>query len=196
MNGGISTQVVIGSMERAEEYGSILTELKSNGGNVQGEMVDRVLDKGMSPLLYFGDRWGDGADSLSNDTTFSSSHYSPSPPPASTYFANLIHPTLDTAIHPPPDHSLRVGYLITPSIPVVRFIRPSPPYPFNEYHRLHLPGSFLHPYPNPRPSVRSRSSPPPKLQTKNNGQSKEISPLGSRLTPPPRRRTFPLDRRR
>ena len=43
---GTSTQVVIGSMERAEEYGSKLTELKSNGGNVQGEMVDRVLDKG------------------------------------------------------------------------------------------------------------------------------------------------------
>jgi hypothetical protein len=47
MNGGTSTQVVIGSMQRAEEYGSLLTELKSNGGNVQGEMVDRVLDKGM-----------------------------------------------------------------------------------------------------------------------------------------------------
>jgi hypothetical protein len=44
---GTSTQVVIGSMERAEEYGAKLTELKSNGGNVQGEMVDRVLDKGM-----------------------------------------------------------------------------------------------------------------------------------------------------
>jgi hypothetical protein len=43
---GTSTQVVIGSMDRAEEYGSILTELKSNGGNVQGEMVDRVLGKG------------------------------------------------------------------------------------------------------------------------------------------------------
>jgi hypothetical protein len=43
---GTSTQVVIGSMERAEEYGAKLTELKSNGGNVQGEMVDRVLDKG------------------------------------------------------------------------------------------------------------------------------------------------------
>jgi hypothetical protein len=47
MNGGTSTQVVIGSMQRAEEYGSLLTELKSNGGNVQGEMVDRVLDKGV-----------------------------------------------------------------------------------------------------------------------------------------------------
>jgi hypothetical protein len=44
----MSTQVVIGSMGRAEEYGSILTELKSNGGNVQGEMVDRVLDRGKS----------------------------------------------------------------------------------------------------------------------------------------------------
>jgi hypothetical protein len=43
---GTSTQVVIGSMDRAEEYGSLLTELKSNGGNVQGEMVDRVLGKG------------------------------------------------------------------------------------------------------------------------------------------------------
>ena len=43
---GTSTQVVIGSMERSEEYGAKLTELKSNGGNVQGEMVDRVLDKG------------------------------------------------------------------------------------------------------------------------------------------------------
>ena len=43
---GTSTQVVVGSMERAEEYGAKLTELKSNGGSVQGEMVDRVLDKG------------------------------------------------------------------------------------------------------------------------------------------------------
>lgn len=43
---GTSAQVVLGSMERAEEYGSILTSLKSNGGNVQGEMVDRVLGGG------------------------------------------------------------------------------------------------------------------------------------------------------
>lgn len=44
-------QVVIGSMDRAEEYGATMTELKSNGGNVQGEMLDRVLDKGKLPLL-------------------------------------------------------------------------------------------------------------------------------------------------
>lgn len=43
---GTSAQVVLGSMDRAEEYGSILTSLKSNGGSVQGEMVDRVLGGG------------------------------------------------------------------------------------------------------------------------------------------------------
>lgn len=47
-----SAQVVLGSMERVEEYGSILTSLKANGGNVQGEMVDRVLGGGMSICLY------------------------------------------------------------------------------------------------------------------------------------------------
>ncbi|WVQ95566.1 Fe-S cluster assembly protein DRE2 [Kwoniella sp. CBS 9459] len=39
-----STQVVLGSMQRAEDYQRILVELKSNGANVQGEMVDRILD--------------------------------------------------------------------------------------------------------------------------------------------------------
>ncbi|WWC65245.1 Fe-S cluster assembly protein DRE2 [Kwoniella dejecticola CBS 10117] len=39
-----SAQVVVGSMERIEEYQVILTDLKNQGGNVQGEMVDRILD--------------------------------------------------------------------------------------------------------------------------------------------------------
>ena len=52
-SGSTSAQVVLGSMERAEEYGSILTTLKANGGDVQGEMVDRVLGGGMSLSPYF-----------------------------------------------------------------------------------------------------------------------------------------------
>ncbi|KAK4689246.1 anamorsin, partial [Tremellales sp. Uapishka_1] len=44
----IATQVVLGSMERAEEYQKLVTELKSSSsGVVQGEMVDRLLDNGM-----------------------------------------------------------------------------------------------------------------------------------------------------
>ncbi|WWC92376.1 Fe-S cluster assembly protein DRE2 [Kwoniella dendrophila CBS 6074] len=39
-----TTQVVVGSMERIQEYQNVLTELKNQGGNVQGEMVDRILD--------------------------------------------------------------------------------------------------------------------------------------------------------
>ncbi|WWD07263.1 Fe-S cluster assembly protein DRE2 [Kwoniella europaea PYCC6329] len=39
-----STQVVVGSMDRIEEYQNVLTQLKNQGGNVQGEMVDRILD--------------------------------------------------------------------------------------------------------------------------------------------------------
>jgi hypothetical protein len=45
----MTTQVVLGSMERAEEYQRVLTQLKEGAGaqgKVQGEMVDRVLDKG------------------------------------------------------------------------------------------------------------------------------------------------------
>ncbi|WWD20784.1 Fe-S cluster assembly protein DRE2 [Kwoniella shandongensis] len=41
-----TTQVVLGSMQRAEEYQTLLTELKgvAGAGKVQGEMVDRILD--------------------------------------------------------------------------------------------------------------------------------------------------------
>jgi hypothetical protein len=56
---GTSMQVVIGSMERAEEYGAKLTELKSNGGNVQGEMVDRILDKGKLTAILYGQNKAD-----------------------------------------------------------------------------------------------------------------------------------------
>jgi hypothetical protein len=56
---GTSMQVVIGSMERAEEYGAKLTELKSNGGNVQGEMVDRILDKGKLTAILHGQNKAD-----------------------------------------------------------------------------------------------------------------------------------------
>ncbi|WVR08659.1 Fe-S cluster assembly protein DRE2 [Kwoniella sp. DSM 27419] len=39
------TQVVLGSMQRAEEYQRVLTQLKgASSGIVQGEMVDRLLD--------------------------------------------------------------------------------------------------------------------------------------------------------
>jgi len=41
-----STQLVLGSMERGEEYQRLVTTLKEGGGVVQGEMVDRVLDGG------------------------------------------------------------------------------------------------------------------------------------------------------
>lgn len=44
---GPAAQVVLGSMQRAEEYQQILTQLKQAAGpsgTVQGEMVDRVLD--------------------------------------------------------------------------------------------------------------------------------------------------------
>ncbi|KLT44335.1 putative cytoplasm protein [Cutaneotrichosporon oleaginosum] len=36
--------VVIGSLERADDYQRVLTELKSSGANVTGEMLDRILD--------------------------------------------------------------------------------------------------------------------------------------------------------
>lgn len=41
-----STQVVLGSMSRADEYQNLVTSLKAEGGVVQGEMVDRILDGG------------------------------------------------------------------------------------------------------------------------------------------------------
>ncbi|BEI92118.1 uncharacterized protein CcaverHIS019_0409380 [Cutaneotrichosporon cavernicola] len=36
--------VVIGSLDRADDYQRILTELKGSGTNVTGEMLDRILD--------------------------------------------------------------------------------------------------------------------------------------------------------
>ena len=39
-------QLVLGSMERSDEYQRVLLELKGSGKNVQGEMVDRILDGG------------------------------------------------------------------------------------------------------------------------------------------------------
>lgn len=47
----VSTQVVLGSMERLDEYQHVVTLLKENTqgqGTVQGEMVDRILDGGES----------------------------------------------------------------------------------------------------------------------------------------------------
>jgi hypothetical protein len=44
-----SAQVVLGSMERAEEYQQLLLSLQESAGaagKVQGEMVDRILDNG------------------------------------------------------------------------------------------------------------------------------------------------------
>ena len=55
-NGSIPTQVVLGSMSRSEEYQRILSNLKESakhGGHVQGEMVDRLLDNGMSARSNF-----------------------------------------------------------------------------------------------------------------------------------------------
>ncbi|WVW80770.1 Fe-S cluster assembly protein DRE2 [Kwoniella bestiolae CBS 10118] len=82
-----STQVVLGSMQRIEEYQNVLIELKNQGGNVQGEMVDRILD---------------------NATTL------PSPPltihlilplPLPTNLLSTIPPSTQLFIHLPPSHS-------------------------------------------------------------------------------------------
>lgn len=42
------TTVVLGSMSRAREYQTLLIDLKNQGGEVRGEMVDRILDNGKS----------------------------------------------------------------------------------------------------------------------------------------------------
>ena len=42
-------QLVLGSLERAAEYQQLVTDLKGDGKNVQGEMVDRILDGGELP---------------------------------------------------------------------------------------------------------------------------------------------------
>lgn len=39
-------QLVVGSLDRADEYQRVLTELQSAGASVTGEMVDRLLDNG------------------------------------------------------------------------------------------------------------------------------------------------------
>ncbi len=57
-NNGVSKaiQVVLGSMERAEEYQRVVTGLKESaagsGGSVQAEMIDRVLDNGKSRFSW------------------------------------------------------------------------------------------------------------------------------------------------
>lgn len=38
--------VVIGSLERGDDYQRVLSELKASGANVTGEMLDRILDNG------------------------------------------------------------------------------------------------------------------------------------------------------
>lgn len=43
-------QLVIGSLDRADDYQRVLTELQSAGASVTGEMVDRLLDNGESNL--------------------------------------------------------------------------------------------------------------------------------------------------
>lgn len=44
-------QLVIGSLDRADQYQRVLTELQSAGASVTGEMVDRLLDNGESLKL-------------------------------------------------------------------------------------------------------------------------------------------------
>lgn len=41
-------QLVIGSLDRSDDYQRVLTELQSAGASVQAEMVDRLLDDGES----------------------------------------------------------------------------------------------------------------------------------------------------
>jgi hypothetical protein len=145
---GTSTQVVIGSMERAEEYGAKLTELKSNGGNVQGEMVDRVLDKGklvppcQTELMN------------SNEPTLSSGDYPPGPPTPPSKQLTILHPALDSIIHPPTLNPYRIGNYNPTSIPRFRLFRSSPSYSFDQYNRLHFPRCFVHPNPNTSSSHR------------------------------------------
>ena len=179
---GTSTQVVIGSMERAEEYGAKLTELKSNGGNVQGEMVDRVLDKGMlfrptcqNELMY------------SDHPSLSTSYYSPSPTPSPSKRLTLLHPALDSIIHPPSLDPYRIGNYNPPSVPRFRFIRPTPPNSLNKYHSIHFARGFVHPNPNTSSSHRQRSGTPSKLQASNDRQSKTLRSMGSGLPTDPRR---------
>lgn len=55
-------QLVLGSLERADEYQRVLTELKAGGKNVQGEMVDRILDGGELSDLAEGSPYRRGTD--------------------------------------------------------------------------------------------------------------------------------------
>jgi hypothetical protein len=55
-------QLVLGSLERADEYQRVLTELKASGKNVQGEMVDRILDGGELSILAEGSPYRRGTD--------------------------------------------------------------------------------------------------------------------------------------
>lgn len=41
-------QLVIGSLDRSDDYQRVLTELQAAGASAQGEMVDRLLDNGES----------------------------------------------------------------------------------------------------------------------------------------------------
>lgn len=48
------TQVVLGSLERGDEYQAVVLDLKAAagpGGTVQAEMLDRLLDHGQLPFL-------------------------------------------------------------------------------------------------------------------------------------------------
>lgn len=38
--------VVVGSLDRADDYQRVLSELKASGATVSGEMLDRILDNG------------------------------------------------------------------------------------------------------------------------------------------------------
>ncbi|WWC72641.1 uncharacterized protein I206_106605 [Kwoniella pini CBS 10737] len=116
-------QVVVGSMERIQEYQSILTELKNRGGNVQGEMVDRILD---------------------NATTFPSSPLTIHlilPLPLPTTIISSIPPSTQLFIHLPTNHSENdltslhtllasksfTPLLPTPSSSIIAYTSPSTP---------------------------------------------------------------------
>lgn len=130
-NGHTATQLVLGSLERGEEYQRIVTELKSNGGIVQAEMVDRVLDGGELTRAASADGSHDIAA-----TTLDCPPRSSSAPSSEPFTSNsALHAIIHTLARPTPATGSSDSVALLPFIR--RLLSPSTN-PFIRRHRIHL----------------------------------------------------------
>ena len=121
-------QLVLGSLERAAEYQQLVTDLKGDGKNVQGEMVDRILDGGELPNALI---CGSASRTWMQLTTDShriplvATHPPSRPPSSSPIHSSTQNTAFNRCAYSPAGQQHRCPGVARLSC--IRLVRPSPP---------------------------------------------------------------------